>query len=290
MKLYNLTLLLLVSCFLFSCGNDATEDETNNPKVDSLNVKTTVVSGEVKIIEPIKDEKIVVLESNGITLTEVKSKKTLEAAIKLNTKQFSEGKNHLSFSVTGVQNYTVSYLANNYALTQFSSDIIDVEFLYGNNVFLAFLTDKNNIGIKTNKGSVLKNAVLGADAESLFDMNHPHLFYHLPQADTHEAILDFYLVNTSVSKNGNKVKVMINDTEFILNKWAAYKISGLKDIENTVRIQLIDEKGNLIEGPFNDSGDRKFNFVNTKTHFKERQSIGRKFVQIFHLQFCIFFH
>ena len=131
--------------------------------------------------------------------------------------------------------------------------------LYGNNVFLAFLTDKNNISIKTNKGSVLKNAVLGNE-KSLFDTKAPHLFYHLPQAETTMPILDFYLVNTAISEQGNKVKVTINQTTFILEKWAAYQIQGLSRAENTVRIQLIDKNNAIVEGPFNDSGDRRFNF------------------------------
>ena len=258
---------LLFSTFfliLFSCGNDVAENDIEKSNLDSLKVNTTVVPGEVKIIEPVQDEGIVVLKKDGIALTEIKSENNKNATIELNTKQFTEGENHLSFSVTGTQDYSISYLANNYSLSQFSSDIFEVELMFGNNVFLAFLTDEKGIGIKTNKGCVLKNAVLGTEAESLFDMNQPHLFYYLPQANTSsDAILDFYLVNTNISKSGNKVKVIINESEFILNKWAAYKISGLKNTDNSVRIQLIDKNGNLIEGPFNDSGDRRFNFTNT---------------------------
>ena len=66
------------------------------------------------------------------------------------------------------------------------------------------------------------------------------------------------MVNAAISEKGNKVKVTINKTEFIINKWAAYKISGLKDLENTVRIQLLDRDNNIIEGPFNNSGERRF--------------------------------
>ena len=134
--------------------------------------------------------------------------------------------------------------------------------MYGNNVFLAFLTDKNNISIKTNKASVLKNVVLGKGMESLFDMNQPHLFYYLPQTQGVAPVLDFYLVNTSISENRNNVKVVINESEFLLNKWAAYQIEGLSNPNNTIRIQLIDKSGELIEGPFNDSGDRIFNLIN----------------------------
>ncbi len=253
-KLYSLFsfLLLLVSC---------RSDEGNNiesSQNDTTQIQTIANTGEPKIIEPVKDEEITVLENNGLTLTEIKSDNNKNARIELNTKQFKEGMNQLQFSVDGVEDYTVSYLANNYSLTQFSSTNFEVELMYGNNVFLAFLTDKNNISIKTNKGSVLKNVVLGGDMKSLFDMNQPHLFYYLPQAGTIKPILDFYLVNTTIAENGNKVKVTLNNTEFIINKWAAYQISGLTKPENTIRIQLIDRNGKLIEGPFNDSGERSF--------------------------------
>ena len=259
--LFSLFSCFLVSCLFISCGTDSS-DKNQNP--DSLSNVSTSTS-EPKIIEPITDEEIVALTNNGITLTEIKSANNKDANISLNTKLFKEGVNQFQFSVSGIDNYTISYLANNYSLTQFSSSNFEVELLYGNNVFLAFLTDKNNISIKSNKGCVLKNAILGSDVESLFDKSQPHLFYYLPPANVVNPILDFYLVNTSLSKEGNKAKVTINETEFIVNKWAAYQISGLKKPNNTIRIQLVDKNGKLIEGPLNDSGDRVFNLVNKST-------------------------
>ena len=248
---------LLATGFLVSCGGD--NEITNElPQNDSTQTQVVANTGEAKIIEPIVDEEILVLEKDGMKLTEIKAE-TSKAELTLNTKSFKEGVNHLNFSVKGVKDYNISYLANNYYHTQFSSDVFEMEFLYGNNVFLAFLTDKNNIAIKSNKGSVLKNAVVGV--ENMFDMNQPHLFYYLPKAETTNPILDFYLVNTSIKEYGNKVKVTINQTEFIIEKWAAYQISGLPNPQNTIRIQLIDNNGNLIEGPFNDSGERVFQVV-----------------------------
>lgn len=250
-------LTVLFSGILFSCGNDGSSKVGEKLNLDSLSLKSEVVKGEVKIVEPVFDNDVVVLEKNGITLTEIKSENNKEASIQFNTNKFGVGKNQLSFSVKGIRDYSISYLANNYSLYQFKSDIFEVEFLNGNNVFLSFLTDKNNISVKTNKASVLKSAVLGG-VESLFDMDQPHLFYYLPMAETKDPILDFYLVNSSVSEKGNKVKVRINKTEFLINKWAAYKISGLQNPQNSVRIQLLDKNNQSIEGPFNDSGERRF--------------------------------
>ena len=253
---------LLISTFYFlvSCGGEA-ETHSELPENDSTQTKVIANTGEAQIIEPAVDEEIVKLEKDGIILREIKAEPS-EAVLTLNTNSFKEGKNQLNFAVEGVTDYNISYLANNYYLTQFSSDVFEMEFLYGNNVFLAFLTDENNIAIKSNKGSVLKNAVVGV--ENMFDMNQPHLFYYLPKEETNNPILDFYLVNTAIKESGNKVKVTINQTEFIIEKWAAYQISGLPNPQNTIRIQLIDNNGNLIDGPFNDSGERSFTVIKSK--------------------------
>ena len=244
---------------LFSCGSDESLSDSDIKQNDSTSTNVAN-NGEAQIITPEVDQEIKEYENNGIKLTEIKAEQS-EATLTLNTKTFLEGVNKLNFQVDGVKDYKVAYLSNNYYLSQFESNVFEMEFLYGNNVFLAFLIDKNGIAIKSNKGSVLQNAVVG-DMENMFDMNGPHLFYYLPQTTTEQAILDFYLVNTTIGK-GNSVKVTINNTEFIIDKWAAYKISGALNPENTIRIQLINEKGVLIEGPFNDSGERSFSLISS---------------------------
>ena len=247
----------IISCFtsfilLFACGDTTISDlEDNHQQKDSL---STIIREETKIIEPVIDDEIVVLKENGITLTEIKTENNTQAALGLTTKQFKEGKNTLQFSVDGMEDYAISIVENNYTVSQHSSTTIEKEFFYGNNVFLAFLTNNRGISIKTNKANVLQNVTF--NNENLFDTRQSHLFYYLPTDK--QPVLDFYLVNTSISETRNKVKVMINEVEFILTKWAAYQITGLEREQNTIRIQLINEKGKLIEGPFNDSGDRVF--------------------------------
>ena len=66
-------------------------------------------------------------------------------------------------------------------------------------------------------------------------------------------LLDFYLVNTNISPDGNKVRATIQDTEFIIDEWAPYYIEGLPKGEITVKLELIDSNGNLIDTPFNPS-------------------------------------
>ena len=52
-----------------------------------------------------------------------------------------------------------------------------------------------------------------------------------PNTDQHDFQFKMRHAETFLN-DGNKVKVTINKTEFILNKWAAYKITGLQNVEN----------------------------------------------------------
>ena len=54
--------------------------------------------------------------------------------------------------------------------------------------------------------------------EEKVDLNSEFLFYSRPKGtykgkDTEKLLLDFYLINTTISPEGNKVKATINDTE-----------------------------------------------------------------------------
>jgi hypothetical protein len=40
-----------------------------------------------------------------------------------------------------------------------------------------------------------------------------------------------------------------------------YFIEGLQLGEHTVRLELVDPQGQLVPGPFNDSGERSFKFL-----------------------------
>lgn len=71
--------------------------------------------------------------------------------------------------------------------------------------------------------------------------------------------MDFYLVNTKLSKNGNKIKVSLDNHEFTVHKWQPYIIEGLQKGEHEIKIKLIDSSNKPILSRFNSSGKRKFN-------------------------------
>lgn len=127
----------------------------------------------------------------------------------------------------------------------------------GNYVAIAFLSRSYHESVKNPDAFVVKHFTVG-DAESEdVDLNAPHMFYSRPKgeyagADTKKVLLDFFLVNTDLSADGNKVRATINGEEFMIDEWQPYLIEGLPMGENTIKLELLDSEDNMIDGPFNE--------------------------------------
>ena len=126
----------------------------------------------------------------------------------------------------------------------------------GNYVVLAFLSRSYHESVKSEGAFHIENLTVG-DVEAVeADLTAAHLFYSRPKgtykgADTQKVMLDFYLLNTSISADGNKVRATINGNEFMIDEWAPHYIEGLPMGEATIKLELLDAEGNLIPGPFN---------------------------------------
>lgn len=126
----------------------------------------------------------------------------------------------------------------------------------GHYVALSFISRSYHESIKTAGAYTLTQFNVGGGKESK-DLTKPYLFYSRPKGeytgeDTKRLMLDFYLANTTISADGNKVKATINGkTEFILTEWRPYIIEGLPMGDNKIQLDLIDKDGKLVEGGFN---------------------------------------
>ena len=121
------------------------------------------------------------------------------------------------------------------------------------NVILAFLSRSYHESVKNPNAFVLTQI-----GEDKIDLNNELLFYSRPKGtykgkDTEKLLLDFYLINTTISQEGNKVKATINDTEFIITEWAPYYLQGLPKGEVKIKLELLNTKGELVDSPFNPS-------------------------------------
>lgn len=127
----------------------------------------------------------------------------------------------------------------------------------GRYVQLCFLSRSYHEGIKNKKAYHLSQFTVGdAGKTKEYDLKKPMLFYSRPKGeykgeDIKNILLDFYLVNTELEENGNKVLADIDGTQFMLSKWAPYAIRGLKPGEHTIKLTLIDKNGKPVDAPFN---------------------------------------
>jgi len=126
----------------------------------------------------------------------------------------------------------------------------------GNYVVLAFLSRSYHESVKNKDAYFVENRNIGnVDAPDV-DLTKPHIFYSRPKgtykgADAKKLLLDFYLINCELSRSGYNVKATINGEEFILDEWAPYHVEGLPMGESTIKLQLLDETGKLVDSPFN---------------------------------------
>ncbi len=89
-----------------------------------------------------------------------------------------------------------------------------------------------------------------------FDLKKPYLTYNTPQGtyqdESKPILLDFYIKNCALSKDGYKVRVTIDgENQRFLYEWNPYYIYGLKKGAHKIRLELINPQNNLVEGSFN---------------------------------------
>ncbi|RZK36290.1 MAG: hypothetical protein EOO57_07485 [Hymenobacter sp.] len=136
--------------------------------------------------------------------------------------------------------------------TKFTQDIAP-----GPHVVLSFLSRSYHESLKQQGAYDLRTIRVGQDTTRMdFDVKAPALFYSRPKdtyagADAKKIMLDFYLVNTTLSASGNKVRATINGTEFMLDQWLPHMMEGLPAGQATIKLELVDNGGTLIPGPYN---------------------------------------
>jgi len=126
----------------------------------------------------------------------------------------------------------------------------------GQHILLSFLSRSYHESIKNKHAYILTSVITGKSRYvaryAAPDLSKPMLFFSRPKgeykgADADAVLLDFYIVNCELSENGYKVKAEINGNEFVLTKWAGYFMEGLPMGENTIKLTLLDEKGNALD-------------------------------------------
>ncbi len=136
----------------------------------------------------------------------------------------------------------------------------------GHHYAIAFLSRSYHESVKNDNAYEVWQFTVGSEDEATtqkLDMNKPMLFYSRPKGeykgeDAKKVLFDFYLHNADLSSDGYSVMTTINDSlKFEFDTWQPYLIEGLPMGENTIKIELVNAQGALVDSPVN-SVTRKF--------------------------------
>lgn len=152
----------------------------------------------------------------------------------------------------------IHFILNNQPYSAHYTPTFKKEIPAGVHHLVAFLSRSYHESVKNANSVVVKKLEVGEnpqDAQGL-DMEAPTLIYSRPKGtykgkDTENLLLDFFVLNTTLSETGHKVKATINGEAFTITEWAPHVIKGLPKGEVTIQLELIDENGKVIPGPFN---------------------------------------
>ncbi len=252
---YHLTRLSIVISVIFllgSCTSSTSTGETSSTDSESESVKLTLTKappspefGDAKLLAEAMD---VFDEDSSLSVNMVFAIENYELGIQ--TPDAAErgiansGKGQHIHLIVNNGPYSAHYEA------EFTKGLEKQE-----NVVLAFLSRSYHESVKNPDAFFLE--VLPAEGEEpQFDKEGEHMFYSRPKgtysgSDTEKLMIDFYLINTSISPDGNKVRATVNGEEFMIDVWAPYYVEGLPKGTATVKLELIDSEGNPIPGPFN---------------------------------------
>jgi hypothetical protein len=128
----------------------------------------------------------------------------------------------------------------------------------GEHTVLTFLARSTRESLKHRLGYDLRVIRVGDGTPSNqpFNTSAPAIFYSLPRGtyagdEADKILLDFHLVNAALEEEGTNVRLTINSTPFTLSRWVAYTLEGLPMGPNKIQLELINEDGRLIPGPYN---------------------------------------
>jgi len=152
----------------------------------------------------------------------------------------------------------IHFILNNQPYSAHYESSFKKEIPDGMHHLVAFLSRSFHESVKNENSVVVRKLVVGENPKDTFglDMESPTLIYSRPKGEykgknAEQILLDFFVLNTTLSENGHKVRAVINGEEFTITAWVPHVIKGLPMGEVTIQLELIDKAGNLIPGPFN---------------------------------------
>jgi hypothetical protein len=153
------------------------------------------------------------------------------------------------FCANSAQGQHIHLILNNMPYEAWYISSFKKKLADGHYVAMSFLSRSYHESIKSPAAFVLRQFNVGKDAGTKIgdiDLKQPLLFYSRPKGvyvgnETKKVLLDFYVVNTTLSAKGNKVRATINGKQFTISDWKPYYIEGLPMGESTIKLELLDK-------------------------------------------------
>lgn len=247
------SLLLLVSV---SCKNESKEE---TPAVEET--ETAAIPEYLITVSPLEDSPAY---ADAKLILDTPEDMTIEEAGEVNfdfqLENYELGAQTNSPNATNLANsgkgQHIHFILNNQPYSAHYEATIKKEIPEGVHHLVAFLSRSYHESVKNDSSVVVKKLVVGAADDGSLAMDAPTLIYSRPKGTysgngAKRILLDFFVLNTELSETGNKVEATINGEKFTLTKWQPYVVDGLPMGEVTVKLELVDAEGNVIEGPFN---------------------------------------
>ncbi len=250
---------LVFFLFLLSCKGPVNKNKGPAPAVKPLEKTQTIELEPLKNI-PLEESALFRMESPG----EFQVVDTGEQRFSYETVNFKLGEaTHITdvFLKNSNLGRHITLILNNDRVIRKASPEFSVHLEAGHYVALSFLTRTNYESVKGPEAYVIRQFNAGKSKSKDIDLTGPNLFYHMPYGnysgrECDHILLDFFIINCSLSADSYKVRVMINDSVFMVDDWIPQIIKGLPEGENTITIELIGRDGARVSSPFN-SATRK---------------------------------
>ncbi|MDB5273399.1 MAG: hypothetical protein JWO58_1766 [Chitinophagaceae bacterium] len=256
------------SIFFYACEEHSTKTESLSTK-DTVAISTedsvvsagdTISAGSIKLY-PLNDSPLfndAILTLNAPTEKENISGNQVHFNYDIKnyflTKPTQEGSCATDCANSGQGQHIHLILNNQPYLAKYTTEF-DETLKPGRYVALSFLSRSYHESIKHYEAYDLRQFFVGETNEKELDLTQPMLFYSRPKGeykgkDTKKILLDFYVVNATLEANGYKIRATINGNEFLLSSWKGYILEGLPMGESKIKIELLDNKGNIASSPY----------------------------------------
>jgi hypothetical protein len=180
------------------------------------------------------------IEKNGVYLIPIINE-VAEKPLKLKAEVQEGNVLTLQFDLKLEPDEQLHFTINNGPIRKAKGPEIAVELLEGNNVIFVCLS--NTIGVSSTYW--VKNYFYGEGSGS-FDESQTHLFQHLT-ANEKGIVVDYQIMNW---KKGNTAVLQLDTFGYELMSNTPYLLKS----KQAVRLELLNSKGDLVDGPFNDTG------------------------------------